>query len=274
MIKKYIDHISKIQGYSSNTCKAYMNDLIDFARWASAHIEGARWSTMRRSDFEKYIAYQSDKGYQPASTNRQLSTLRSYYKWLLLQGLVNHNPAKGVYRKTEPSKLPTTISRDTIIKAYNHATGQAKIVIALLYTTAIRIGELLNVKWQDVSLTDGTVKITGKGNRERIVYIPAGVMSLLTDWHEQHPAEEHIITWGARECRRQLHDVFAAIGSTEPCNPHSFRHTAATEWAMSGASNTMLAQALGHQRIETSQKYVNFAVSGLRTMMAANNMFN
>lgn len=261
-------------GYTANTCEAYRNDLSAFAIWCKANIEGARWSTLKREDIEQYITYQSQQGYKAASTNRMLSSLRSLYRFWIRQGKIDHNPAKEVYCKQLASTLPTTIRREDIALAYHHSTGTTRLIIALLYTTGIRLSELINIRWADIDMKAGTIKITGKGNRQRLVYIPKGVVNLLSDMQHGTSQNDAIITDGARSCRRLLKQAFEAVGSTEPCNPHAFRHTAATTWAMSGASNSSIAKALGHTRLETSRKYIDLAQESVKSMMVDNNMFN
>lgn len=272
MIRDYINYIRNIQGYSEHTCEAYERDLSAFARWAQAHLANARWSSISEHDIEQYICYLSKQGYKPTSTNRALTAIKAIYRYWVRKGLITISPAKGVMPRLEDKPLPKTTSEDSIIAAYNASTGDSRIIIALLYVTGIRLGELLGMTWNDVNFLTGTIRIHGKGRKEREVYAPKGILYQLEEKSNNGSTDTKIFTYTPREVRRMIETAFSNIA--DGVSPHVLRHTAATHWAMNGASNTTIAKALGHSRIETSQKYINMAQIDVKPMMANNYMFH
>lgn len=272
MIKDYINYIRNVQGYSEHTCEAYERDLSAFARWAQAQLANARWSSITEHDIEQYICYLSKQGYKPTTTNRALTAIKAIYRYWMRKGLITISPAKGVMPRLEDKPLPKTISEESIIAAYNASTGDCRIIIALLYITGIRLGELLGITWNDINFLTGTIRIHGKGRKEREVYVPKGILFQLEEKRDNETTGTKIFSLNPRNVRRMIDAAFSSIA--DGVSPHVLRHTAATHWAMNGASNTTIAKALGHSRIETSQKYINMSQMDVKPMMANNYMFH
>lgn len=274
MITKYINYLSNVAGYSQNTCKAYESDLRAFAVWAKIHTTNGRWSCIKQSDIEAYISHLTKQGYEAASTNRALSSIRSLYRWWQRQGLITANPAKNVLPRLEPKNVPTTISTEKLHAIYQAADEETRLIIAILYCTGIRVSELLSIRWQDVNLENGSILINGKGNKQRYVYVGNNVIEGLRKRLSGRNWKGVIFQHSQRTIRRMLTDALHAAGKEGTLSPHVLRHTIATQWAKNGASNTAIAKALGHARLETSNKYIDLAQISAKPMMLINSMFN
>ena len=274
MIENYIDYLRNVAGYSMNTCQAYENDLRNFAVWAMTHTAEGRWSAISQMDIENYIKYLTLHGYQSNSTNRALSAIRGIYRYWQRNGMVPSNPAKNVLPRLVPTTIPTTISTDNLMKVYTAADAETKLIISLLYTTGIRVQELLDIRWQDVDLDNGSILINGKGSKQRYVYIGKGICEVMRERRSQEKGKGVIFYLSQRTIRHKLHEAAMMAGVEQPISPHVIRHTIATEWAANGANAQTLAKALGHAKIETSAKYVNMAHLDTRDVMMQNNMFN
>ena len=274
MIENYIDYLRHVAGYSLNTCQAYETDLRNFAVWAMTHTAEGRWSTMCQTDIENYIKYLTLHGYQSNSTNRALSAIRGIYRYWQRNGLVPSNPAKNVLPRLVPTTIPTTISTEKLMQVYQAADAETKLIISILYTTGIRVQELLDIRWQDVDLDSGSILINGKGQKQRYVYIGKGVCEVMRERRSHSTGKGVIFCASQRTIRHKLHEAAMMAGVEQPFSPHVLRHTIATEWAANGANAQILAKALGHAKIETSAKYVNMAHLDTRDVMMQNNMFN
>lgn len=267
MITNYIDYLRHIAGYAANTCAAYERDLKSFAVWAGAHTEGKRWSMIEQADVERYIQALSMQGYNATTTNRALSAIRSIYRYWQRQGMIANNPAKNVLPRKEEITIPMTIDKVNLQKIHAVADDELKLIISILYTTGIRVQELLDMRWQDVNLNTGAIVIHGKGSEQRIVYVGTGISDKLSERKLHDNWRGAIFCHSQRTIRRMMSEAAKLAGVECNLSPHILRHTAATEWAVSGANSQQIAKALGHHRIETSKKYIDLTRIDTRCLM-------
>lgn len=259
MLEQFLQYLSSIRGYSDNTIRAYSADLRSFARWANENIEGARWSTITRDHIDAFIKHQNEVGLKPATTNRQLASISSLYNYFKRQGLNVENPCTYESRRKMAQTQPKTLKAKDIAKAWEHAHGNAKTMLGILATTGIRIQELLNLKYEDIDFEDNTLRIMGKGSKERTVSTTATVLHTLKGMRDEFDAHGRIFWMGQRTARHMIYEALFPYCKSPNLNPHTIRHTFATELAKNGESTATIAKILGHAHIETSQKYINMA---------------
>ena len=259
MLKDFYTYLRAIRGYSENTIRAYSADLRSFARWANENIEGARWSTITRDHIDAFIKHQNEAGLKPATTNRQLASISSLYNYFKRQGLNVENPCTYESRRKMAQTQPKTLKAKDIAKAWEHAHGNAKTMLGILATTGIRIQELLNLKYEDIDFEDNTLRIMGKGSKERTVSTTATVLHTLKGMRDEFDAHGRIFWMGQRTARHMIYEALFPYCKSPNLNPHTIRHTFATELAKNGESTATIAKILGHAHIETSQKYINMA---------------
>lgn len=258
-IEDYINYIKNIRGYSANTCRAYEKDVREFASWMLKNHEEARWSIVTRDDIDAYITYMSNQGKKPATTNRSLASISSMYDYFHRKGWLTENPTKYESRKKMANTLPNTIPVANILKAIEKNIGVKKYMLQMLWTTGIRIQELLDIKWQDVNFDENSIKIHGKGNSERIVYTTEETLSYIRPHVEYARKDFRIILFNQRTARQLIYEALMPYSRAKQLSPHAIRHTYATELAKAGVNNSTIQQRLGHQRLETSQRYINNA---------------
>lgn len=259
MIQDFCNYLRSIRGYSENTIRAYQKDLHSFVCWIKASRPEATWSTITRDDIDAYLTEQTKKGLAATTTNRHLSAISSLYKYMQRNGMNVENPARYESRKKTPATLPTIIPVKGIVKAYKHAQGVHKTMLGILATTGIRIQELLDLKWQDIDFETSTLTIMGKGSKERKVQTDAEVLKRLQEVSGWSTPESRVFYISQRRARYMIYEVLAPYCKCQHLNPHSIRHTFATELAKNGENCTTIAKMLGHTHIETSQKYINMA---------------
>lgn len=259
MIAEYCNYLRAIRGYSENTVKAYRNDLFCFVAWARERSERKRWSEFTREDIDSFITHQHDKGLKPSTTNRQLAAISSLYRFMQRNGLDVKNPCQYESRRKLPQKTPTTIPVSDIKKAYQNARGSQKLMIGILATTGIRIQELLDLTWKDINFTNCTLHVNGKGSKERIVSTTAEVLAPLAAEVAWANPNFRIFYQSQRQARYLIEEALRPYTNSPYRNPHSIRHTYATELAKHGENNATIAKILGHSRLETSQRYIDFA---------------
>lgn len=259
MIQEFANYLDSVRGFSANTIRAYQSDLQGFASWIQTHRAGARWSNITRDDIDAYLAAQTERGLKPSTTNRQLAAISSMYKYMQRNGFAVDNPCKYESRKKLPATLPTTIPAADIAKAYKRAKGIRKTMLGILATTGIRIQELLDLTWSNIDFETSTLTIMGKGMKERQVRTDAEVLQDLSRLSTHAQPNMRIFWISQRQARYMIYETLAPYSKSQHLNPHSIRHTFATELAKSGVNCSTIAKMLGHSHIETSQKYINMA---------------
>lgn len=259
MLIEFLNYLRAIRGYSENTIKAYAADLAAFARWARENIADARWSTITREDIDKYITTRYEEGLAASTTNRHLAAISSLYRYFQREGLMQDNPCKYESRRKLPKTIPAVLRTTELIKAYQQAQGARKTMLGILATTGIRIQEMLDINWEDIDFEESSIRISGKGSKQRMVYTTEEVLhQLQTLWTTARP-KGRIFYINQRTARYMIWETLAPFCTTTHLNPHTIRHTFATQMAKDGENIATIAKILGHNHIETSQKYINLA---------------
>ena len=259
MINEFVIYLRCVRGYSENTIRAYAADLQRFAQWAKEHNKGARWSTTTREDIDNYLEHCNEQELSVSTTNRHLSAISALYRFMQRNGLDVENPCKYESRKKQAQSLPATINPKQLCKAYERAHGIGKVMLGLLITTGIRIQELLDLTYEDIDFENATLRIMGKGSKERIVSTEPIALQTLQGLVKDLKASGRIFYMSQRKARSMVYDMLQPYCKGAALNPHAIRHTFATELAKAGESTTTIAKMLGHAHIETSQKYINMA---------------
>ena len=268
MLTRFENYIRNIKGYSERTCSEYLKDLHSFARWAKANKEDARWSTLTRSDIDEYISCRAKEGIKPATTNRELAAISALYRYFIREGLLTSNPARFQSRRKVGQHLPNTIPSEDLQAAYAHSVGVVHVWIGILSTTGIRISELLGLNWEDIDFNACSLEIRGKGNKDRIVYTTSEYLDLMRQAYERNPIEGRIFRYSEREARHMLWEALKPYSRAKQLSPHAIRHTFATTLARQGVNVATIATILGHNRIATTQKYIDMAQMDCRAVSA------
>lgn len=268
MIKDFTTYLLAIRGYSPRTAEGYAKDCKAFATWAKANIEGGRWSTLTRKDIDRYIMYRVENGIKPATTNRELAAISALYRYFIREGLLKNNPARYQSRRKVGNHLPNTIPSEDLQKAYAHSVGVVHVWIGLLSTTGIRISELLTLNWEDIDFKTCALEIRGKGDKDRIVYTTPEYLDLMRQAYERKPTEGRIFRYSERDARHMLWEALKPYSRAKQLSPHAIRHTFATSLAKQGVNVATIATILGHNRIATTQKYIDMAQMDCRAVSA------
>lgn len=257
MIEQYINYLRTLKGYSENTCQSYEKDLKDFARWAKENISHVKWSTITRDDIDRYISDMVKAGLKPATTNRRLAAISGIYRFFKRQGLSVSNPAQYESRRKIGDHIPNTIPYKELEQAYIHSHGVVKVMLGLLATTGIRIQELLDLKYEDIDFEKSSIRVHGKGNKERIVYTLPEQLETLREVQNINHSSGQIFTQDQRTARRMIWEALKPFSNAKQLSPHAIRHTFATNMAEKGVNCSTLQNILGHKHMETTQQYID-----------------
>lgn len=288
----FLSYLARVRNYSPNTAAAYAQDLDCFLIWASNCGIDVLQATHR--DFRRFLSSLSGAGYAKTTVNRRLSAVRSFYSWLVREGVIESNPAAVVSSPKLPKPLPHVLSREDVEKLLVCADASTPTgaldaaLVELLYASGARIGEVASLDVDRIDFSDKSVRLFGKGSKERIVPLyPAALHALDAYLAHARPvllanhkggltAEEaadarralFINARGARMSERSLRARFekllAQAGLAGMATPHTMRHTFATEVLDGGADLRSVQEMLGHASLSTTQIYTHLTPERLR----------
>ncbi|MCG6859766.1 MAG: site-specific tyrosine recombinase XerD [Chromatiaceae bacterium] len=284
LIERFADALWMERGLSANTLTAYQSDLRAFADWLSKERERGLAAALR-SDVLDYLTLRSLQGRKPRSSARLLSCLRQFYQYQLRQGMIKEDPSTRVEAPKLGRPLPkslTEVEVEVLLGAPDTDDPRGhrdRTMLEVLYATGLRVSELVGLTPQQLSLTQGVVRVTGKGGKERLVPLGEEALDWLRDY-TQGPRQELL---SGRVCdflfptRRsdcitrqafwQLIKRYAAeAGIGKPLSPHTLRHAFATHLLNHGADLRVVQMLLGHSDLSTTQIYTHVARERLRQL--------
>lgn len=257
MINEFIKHLEEIKGYSPETATAYKRDIRQFVQFIHQHYPSARWSTISKSMVEHFIMTLVGYGELPTTTNRKVSAISAIYRYMATHGHHCDNPAQYVSRRKIAEKVPNTIDPEQLKTAYDNAIGSVKVMLGLLITTGIRLGELLAIRWEDINLNEQTITIHGKGQKERKVSVPARQLEEIGYAISRQNPKDTIFHTSPFQTRCMIYQALLPYCQAKQLSPHAIRHTFATEMAKSGVNAPIITSALGHSNLKTAQHYID-----------------
>ena len=286
MVKSFVDYLKVEKGLAPLTVGAYQSDLIQFAEFLEARRR--ELAHARREDVRGFLSQLFANGVKDRSVARKLSTLRHFYKYLLLDRMIKQDPTLEIDSPKQWKVLPKSLAASEINSMLESAgtPGESKLSAALaqrdramvemLYAGGLRVTEIVNVKLEDLKLEVGHVLVRGKGDKERIVpmgraaqneiraYIGDGREALLNG---KISSMLFVRRGGGRLTRQRVWQmVKEASASGRHASPHMLRHSCATHMVENGADLRTVQTILGHADISTSQIYTHVALDRLKTV--------
>lgn len=265
MIREYITYVQNVKGYSPLTVRAYYSDLRHFAAWARENMQDARWSKINREVVELYTMDAARNEQSPATTNRRLASLSGFYKYMKRKGYEVEDPTQYESRRKQAQTLPATIDVENLRAAYKKADGVVKFMLGILITTGMRISEMLALEWEDFNRANLTIKVRGKGSKERIVRTTEEIMKFYDLGNSVKKQSGRMFHYDDRAARYMIHEALKQTCHDKKLSPHIIRHTFATNLAAQGVNATTIQSILGHSHLETTQKYINLAATQAET---------
>jgi integrase/recombinase XerD len=284
IIETFADALWMERGLSRNTLAAYQSDLRAVARWLHGE-KGRELLQARREDLLDYLVLLSKRGRKSRSSARLLSCLRQFYQHALREGWTKSDPTARIDAPKLGRPLPKSLTEEEVEALLdapdveNPEGLRDRVMLEVLYATGLRVSELVGLRLEQVSLTQGLVRIVGKGDKERLV--PLGEEAL--NWLErfikggrfdilgERPCAELFPTRRGRGMTRQAfwylikrHALQAGI--TKHLSPHTLRHAFATHLLNHGADLRVVQMLLGHSDLSTTQIYTHVARERLKSL--------
>lgn len=276
LIQRFINYTRLERGLSENSSIAYRRDLSDFDDFAKAN-EKSLFAVLY-SDVLAYLRQLQQKGLASSTLARRINSLKSFYRFLVAEGLIKDSPISLMESIKQWHKLPSVLSIDEVDRLLetSNLSGTGKLslrnkaIFEILYATGIRVSELVNINQDDINLNVGYLRCIGKGNKERIIPIgkkaTEAVMKYLQEERPRIVAKAQnrylFLTKSGKRLTRQLvwqliKDLSHRAGLNQEISPHTLRHSFATHLLERGADLRSLQEMLGHASISTTQQYTH-----------------
>ena len=279
--RKYLRYLKLERNYTANTVEAYRNDLAHLERYMKR--EGLTPETVRREHLEHFAATLHEYGIGPSSQARILSGVRSFFKYLQMEGYISDDPSELLEWPHLGEHLPEVLTTEEIDRMeaaidLSKPEGQRnKAIIEVLFSCGLRVSELTALKLSDLFLSDNFVRIKGKGRKERLVPISAKAVKELKLWFIDRDrmnikaGEEDFVFLnrrGAHLTRTMILIMIKrcaeAAGIEKTVSPHTLRHSFATALLKGGADLRAIQMMLGHESISTTEIYTHVDMTTLR----------
>lgn len=284
-IDAFLTYMAAERRMAARTVDAYRRDLHGLVRYLEAQTQTCDGARVELRHLRGFLAQQVDAGVVPNTLARKLSALRTFFRFLERRGDLRENPASRLKSPKVRRGLPRFLSIEAAAEVIEAAGDQGaapnrdRAVLELLYGSGLRVGELVLLNLQDVSLSAGEVRVLGKGQRERIVPFGPPARAALDVYLQerehlrsrrtgfQDPQAVFLSTRGTRLSTRWVQELvkrYGALGAARPdLHPHAMRHSCATHLLDAGADLRGIQELLGHSSLSTTQRYTHVSVDRL-----------
>lgn len=268
-VAAFLDYLHIEKQTSAHTLDAYRRDLFALATWAASQGQDDPLR-LQGPDLRAFVAAEHRRGLSPKSLQRRLSACRSFYAWHLRHGRIDASPAAAVRAPKAPRKLPQVLDADEATALVEVPTDvplgvRDRALLELLYSSGLRVSELCGLRWADLDLADGLVRVLGKGRRERNVPIGSHARIALAAWRASTGAPNDAPVFPGRSGRGltpravqlRIAQLAQRQGLFKRVHPHLLRHSFASHILESSGDLRGVQELLGHADIATTQIYTH-----------------
>ena len=282
LINQFIEYLEYEKGYSKKTIISYENDLELFNIFLKenkiTNIESIDYNTIR-----KYLSHMHDNKYEASSISRKISALRTFFKYNLKEKNIKNNPMTLISNPKKEKKLPKYLNYEEMEKLLNSIDTSElegirdRLIIELLYSTGIRVSELVNIKIKDIKIKENQINILGKGNKERIVLFGEKAKEMIKiylnaykEYFKGNILNDYLLInkkgkqLTTNKIELIVKDVLKKSSLKLNISPHTLRHTFATHMLDSGADLKSVQELLGHENLKTTAIYTHISNERLK----------
>lgn len=277
-INDYLDFLLIDKKYSSNTIGSYKSDLNKF----KSFIKNKNVDQINHDDLNAYLKFLYKDNISARSLARNISSLRSFYKYLTIEKIVKNNPLELIDLPKVSKKLPKVLNESDIEKLLNfqlkdHYSYRNKAILELMYATGLRVTELINIKMSDLDITNSIIRTMGKGSKERIIpigdyalhYISLYINEYRHSFIKKSYSDYLFLNSRGDKLTRQaifkiLRKIAIEVNIKSDFSPHTLRHSFASHLLKYGADLRSIQELLGHSDISTTQIYTHISNEKLK----------
>ncbi|MDR2192053.1 MAG: site-specific tyrosine recombinase XerD [Endomicrobium sp.] len=278
ILNDFISYITVEKGLSKNTALAYRADIVKFLEFSAK--KQTPIENFAHSDITDFLWSVKSEGLKPRSLYRIMESIRQLYKYLNAENILENNPTSYISAPKIPENLPGMLSFAEVetllssVNAPNETCARNRAMLELLYATGLRVSELINLKFFNINIRDGFLRVVGKGSKERIVPFGDKAKDFLCKYinarkqKTQDGDNVFITRLGKKISRvefwRQLKNIAVKAGINKNITPHTLRHSFASHLLSGGADIRFVQEMLGHSSIATTQIYTHLDNSKIK----------
>lgn len=274
-IEAFIDYSQTVRQLSAHTTQSYQRDLTQFTRWLSQQSI-TQCTDVHKHHVQQYSAYLFRQQKSTKTIQRQLSSIRNLFRFLIEQKECQNNPADNVRSPRHAQRLPKAVDAETLNQALNQGANEQQdplhlrdhAIIELLYSSGLRLSEVISLDLTTVNLQEGMVRVTGKGNKIRIVPVGKTAVDAIQTWLQARKSlpiiDEHALfinyrgkRLGPRGLQKRLRQYGIEQGLQQQLHPHMLRHSFASHMLEASGDMRALQELLGHADLATTQIYTH-----------------
>lgn len=282
-IQPFFDYLRYEKRYSAHTITAYQKDLYEFIVFTEEQFGPSGLEDVSHNYIRSWLAAGKDNGLTARSLNRKISTLKSFFKYWMKQGVLEASPMSRVITPKSGSRLPSFVKEEDTLKlmeALNQSADDwkslnAKMLITVFYSTGMRLSELLNLREKQIDLEKKQIKVLGKGNKERIIPVSGELVKLVKEYirlkaaHFGKTVDVLLVTEKGKKLYPKyawlLVNTYLGMASTlDKRSPHVLRHSFATHLMNNGAGLNAVKELLGHSSLAATQVYTHNTIEKLK----------
>jgi integrase/recombinase XerC len=272
-LKQFIAYLQNEKRYSQHTLDAYQRDIQQFETWLEQQDNSPELTSSRFFHVQQFVAQLNRQALGSRSIKRKLSSLRSFFNYLLTNHYISANPAIDIQTPKTPRNLPKTLDIELIdkllkIPSRSIIEKRDKAMLELFYSSGLRLSELVSLNLESINRDEFTLRVTGKGNKTRIVPIGTQAMQALEVWlmvrKDQADLDEAAIFVSNRGTRinprtvqQRINHWQKTLGIEQHIHPHKLRHSFASHILESSGDLRAVQELLGHADISTTQIYTH-----------------
>jgi integrase/recombinase XerC len=283
---RFLDYIAYEKRYSQHTTNAYRSDLDQFLQYLSNQYQTTDLIQADHQVIRSWIVSLLEAGQTPRTVNRKITTLKSFYRFLVKEGVVKENPMSRVTAPKTSTRLPAFVeqnSMDTLFNSIEFGEGypalRDRMVIELFYATGMRLSEMINLAEEDIDFVKNVLKVTGKRNKQRLIPFSNYLADLLRNYLKMkratfngHVQESSLFLTNKGEklyprlVQRIVHHYLDQVTTISKRSPHVIRHTFATHMLNNGADLNAIKEILGHANLAATQVYTHNTIEKLKSI--------
>lgn len=279
-VQSFLDYLKYQKRYSRHTVISYQNDLTGFIDFLELQYQGNSLESIKPIFIRSWLAQLKNDGMASKSINRKISTLKSFFKYLLKQGIITASPMTTIISPKVSKKLPQFVEKKDTTTLFNYVefpddwSGKTqRLILEILYNTGVRQAELLNLKENDVDTMNASIKVLGKGNKQRIIPISNELIKAIKNYISEKKLKGEGGFLLVNEKGKKLYPKYiyntakkylALVTTISKKSPHILRHSFATHLANNGAELNAIKELLGHSSLAATQIYTHNTIDKLK----------
>ena len=283
MIQPFIDYLKFEKRSSIHTIRAYQDDLVQFFDYVALEYNEASLAALTPAIIRSWLASLKDGGISSRSINRKISTLKSFFKYQMRSGVLEQSPLAAITSPKVSKRLPVYVEQQDIASLFGEIRfpddwegWTDRLLLAVFYHTGIRLSELINLLERQVDKGNRSIKVLGKGNKERVIPVNSRLIAEIEAYCQKKRAEleqpdvQHLFVGRkgkklyARYVYRVVKKYLSRVTTIDQKSPHVLRHSFATHLMNEGAELNSVKELLGHSSLAATQVYTHNTIEKLK----------